>query len=104
MSNEKLSGKVALVTGSSRGIGRAIALRLGQDGANVAVTYAGNKDKAEEVVSEIKANGSEVIAIQTDMRNLKDVRNLFQKTLTYFGWTFSSTMRRAKTFLSLRLT
>lgn len=46
MSNGKLSGKVALVTGSSRGIGKAIALRLGQDGANVVVTYPGNKDKA----------------------------------------------------------
>lgn len=85
MSNEKLSGKVAVVTGSSRGIGRAIALRLGQDGANVVVTYAGNKDKAEEVVSMLKANGAEAIAIQADMRNLEDVRNLFQKTLAHFG-------------------
>lgn len=93
MPNGKLSGKVALVTGSSRGIGKAIALRLGQDGANVIVTYAGNKDKAEEVVLEIKADGSEAftegvpkaIAIQVDMRNLEDVHNLFQKTLDHFG-------------------
>lgn len=85
MANGNLSGKVALVTGSSRGIGKAIALRLGQDGANVVVTYAGNKDKAEEVVSEIKANGSEAIGIQVDMRNLDDVRNLFQQTLAHFG-------------------
>lgn len=85
MVNGNLSGKVALVTGSSRGIGRAIALRLGQDGANVVVTYAGNKDKAEEVVSTIEANGAKAIAIQVDMRNLDDVRNLFQKTLDHFG-------------------
>jgi 3-oxoacyl-[acyl-carrier protein] reductase len=85
MPNGELSGKVALVTGSSRGIGRAIALRLGRDGANVVVTYAGNKDKAEEVVSAIKANGAKAIAIQVDMRNLEDVRTLFQQTLDHFG-------------------
>jgi 3-oxoacyl-[acyl-carrier protein] reductase len=82
-----LSEKVAIVTGSSRGIGRAIAERLGRDGANVVVTYAGNQDKAEEVVSAIKAHGTDamsddkpqsVYAIQTDMRKIEDVRNLFQ--------------------------
>lgn len=83
--DRNLSGKVALVTGSSRGIGKAIALRLGQDGASVVVTYAGNLGKAEEVISTLKANGTEVIAIQVDMRNLNDVRNLFQKTLDRFG-------------------
>ncbi|MBW4567839.1 MAG: SDR family oxidoreductase [Tolypothrix carrinoi HA7290-LM1] len=80
-----LSGKVAIVTGSSRGIGRAIAERLGRDGANVVVTYAGNKDKAEEVVSAIKANQTDAIAIQVDMRKIEDVRNLFLHTLDYFG-------------------
>ncbi|MBD2771964.1 SDR family oxidoreductase [Iningainema tapete] len=80
-----LAGKVAIVTGSSRGIGRAIAERLGRDGANVVVTYAGNQDKAEEVVSAIKAHGTDAIAIQTDMRKIADVRNLFQKTLDHFG-------------------
>ncbi len=73
-----------MVTGSSRGIAQAIALRLGRDGASVVVTYPGNKDKAEEVVSTLKANGAEAIAIQVDMRNLEDVRNLFQKTLDRF--------------------
>ena len=52
-----LNGKTALVTGASRGIGRAIALRLAEDGANVAVIYAGNADKAEAVVNEITALG-----------------------------------------------
>jgi len=80
-----LKGKVAIVTGASRGIGRAIAQRLGRDGANVVVTYAGNRDKAEEVVAELKANDSEAIALQVDMRNINDVCNLFQKTLTHFG-------------------
>lgn len=80
-----LSSKVAIITGSSRGIGRAIAERLGSDGASVVVTYAGNSDKALEVVSAIKANGSDAISVQVDMRKIEDVRNLFQKTLDYFG-------------------
>lgn len=80
-----LKGKVAIVTGSSRGIGRAIAQRLGKDGANVVVTYVGNRDKAQEVVSAIEASGSKAIALQVDMRNIAEIRNLFQKTLEYFG-------------------
>ena len=80
-----LSGKVANVTGSSRGIGRVIAERLGRDGANVVVTYAGNRDKAEEVVSVIKTNGSDAIALQLDLAKLDDIRSLFQKTLSQFG-------------------
>ncbi len=65
-----LSGKVAIITGSSRGIGRALAERLGRDGAKVVVTYAGNQAKAEEVVSTIKANGSEAIALTVVPSNL----------------------------------
>jgi 3-oxoacyl-[acyl-carrier protein] reductase len=80
-----LSGKVAIVTGSSRGIGRAIAQRLGRDGANMVVTYAGNRDKAEEVVSVIKTNGSDAIALQVDLTKLDDIRSLFQNTLSQFG-------------------
>lgn len=80
-----LAGKVAIVTGSSRGIGRAIAERLGRDRANVVVTYAGNRDKAEEVVQEIESKGSKAIALQVNMRNLSEVRDLFQKTIDYFG-------------------
>lgn len=82
---KSLQGKVAIVTGSSRGIGRAIAERLGRDGAKVVVTYHGNQDKAEEVVAAIKENGSEAIAIQVDVQEVEDVRNLFAKTLDYFG-------------------
>lgn len=80
-----LTGKVAVITGSSRGIGQSIAERLGRDGANVVVTYAGNRDKAEEVVSTIKSSGSEVIALQADLAKLSDIRDLFQSTISHFG-------------------
>ncbi len=80
-----LSGKVAIITGSSRGIGRALAERLGRDGAKVVVTYAGNQAKAEDVVSTIKANGSEAIALPLDLTKLDDIRNLFAKTIQQFG-------------------
>ncbi len=80
-----LQGKVAIVTGSSRGIGRGIAERLGRDGASVVVTYAGNQDKAAEVVQVIESAGSKAIAIQVDMRKLEDVQTLFQKTIAQFG-------------------
>ena len=64
-----LTGKVAIVTGSSRGIGRAIAERLGRDGASVVVTYVGNRDKTADVASAIKANGSEAIALPVNMKS-----------------------------------
>ena len=80
-----LSGKVAIVTGSSRGIGRGIAERLGRDGANVVVTYAGNHAKAEEVVQAIESAGSKATAIQVDMRKLEDVRMLFEEAIEQFG-------------------
>ena len=80
-----LTGKVAIVTGSSRGIGRALAERLGRDGANVVVTYAGNRDKAEEVISAIKTSGSDAIALQLDLFKLDDIRNLVHSTISHFG-------------------
>ncbi|AFY54415.1 dehydrogenase of unknown specificity, short-chain alcohol dehydrogenase like protein [Rivularia sp. PCC 7116] len=81
----KLAGKVAIVTGSSRGIGRAIAQRLGKDGANVVVTYHSSQNKAQEVVEEIKAEGSEAIALQVDVKEINSVGNLFKQTLEHFG-------------------
>ncbi len=80
-----LKGKAALVTGSSRGIGKAIAERLGKDGANVVVTYHGSRQKAEAVVQTIQSFGSEAIALQADVRDLGSVRALFQQTLERFG-------------------
>lgn len=80
-----LAGKVALVTGASRGIGRSIAEHLAKDGANVAITYAGNRDKAEAVVETIKGSGVEAIAIQSDSSNIESTRSLFQQILNTFG-------------------
>ncbi|HEX8551524.1 MAG TPA: SDR family oxidoreductase [Abditibacteriaceae bacterium] len=72
----KLQNKTALVTGASRGIGRAIALRLAREGARVAVHYKGREDKANEVVDEIKANGGEAFAVAADIADSLDVRRL----------------------------
>ena len=69
-----LSGKTALVTGASRGIGRAIALRLAADGANVAVIYAGSADKAEAVCEEIRAMGVEAKAYRCDVASAEAVK------------------------------
>jgi 3-oxoacyl-[acyl-carrier protein] reductase len=80
-----LSGKVAIITGSSRGIGRGIAERLGRDGADVVVTYAGNRNKAEEVVQAIASAGSKATAIQVDVRKLEDVRSMFEQAISQFG-------------------
>ena len=80
-----LSGKVAIVTGASRGIGRAIAERLGRDGASVVVNYAGSTEKAQEVVAAIEAMGTRAIAIQADMSNSDDVRHLFDTAENHFG-------------------
>ncbi|GAB4125487.1 MAG: SDR family oxidoreductase [Roseiflexaceae bacterium] len=80
-----LTGKVALVTGASRGIGRAIALRLGRDGARVVVTYHANREQAEAVVAEIIANGSDAIAIQADVSQANAIGGLFSAVLERFG-------------------
>jgi len=79
-----LLGKVAIVTGASRGIGRAIALRLGQDGATVVVNYAGNAEKAEEVVTTIEQAGSRALRVQADVSKVADVRRLFDTTIDQF--------------------
>lgn len=73
-----LTGKVALVTGASRGIGRAIALELASKGAKVAVNYAGSKDKALEVVREIEEMGSTAIAIQADVTSQEAINEMYK--------------------------
>jgi 3-oxoacyl-[acyl-carrier protein] reductase len=80
-----LDGKVALVTGSSQGIGRGIAERLGKNGAQVVINYAGNEAAADEVVAQIINNGGEAITAQGDVSNLADIERLFNATLERFG-------------------
>ncbi|MDP6670802.1 MAG: SDR family NAD(P)-dependent oxidoreductase, partial [archaeon] len=69
---KQLKGKTAIVTGASRGIGKAISLVLAMHGANVAVNYFESKEKAEAVVKEIEAKGVKAIAVKADVSNTKE--------------------------------
>nr|WP_239121639.1 3-oxoacyl-[acyl-carrier-protein] reductase [Spirulina major] len=80
-----MKGKVAIVTGASRGIGRSIALSLASEGAKVAVNYARSRDSADEVVAEITALGGEAIALQGDVSQPDQVENLINETKGKFG-------------------
>ncbi len=82
---KSLSGKVAIVTGASRGIGREIAERLAQNGAKVVVNYASSPAKAEEVVSAIEQSGGEARAIQADIRQVAAIERLFGETIEAYG-------------------
>ena len=80
-----LSGKVAIVTGSSRGIGQAIAERLAQDGAIVVVNYGTSAEKARQVVTGIQTRGGKAVAIQSDMSQVAEARRLVIETVKQFG-------------------
>src|ERR1700686_1134525 len=81
----KLEGKIALVTGGSRGIGAAIAKRLAVDGANVAITYTKGADAAASVVAEIERAGRKAIAIQADAADADAVNAAVEKTVAAVG-------------------
>jgi len=80
-----LNGKVALVTGASRGIGRAIAIHMAKNGADVVVNYAGNEAKANEVVDEIKVLGREAFAVKADVSKQEEVNEMVKEVLTRFN-------------------
>jgi len=82
---KKLEGKIALITGGSRGIGAAIAKRLAADGANVAITYTKGADAAAAVVKEIERAGGKAIAIQADATNADAGKVAVEKTVATFG-------------------
>lgn len=81
----KLNNKVALVTGSSRGIGKAIALLFGSEGAKVVINYSKSAKEAEEVVNKIKQNGGEAIAINCDISNEPEVKEMVDAVIKQFG-------------------
>jgi NAD(P)-dependent dehydrogenase (short-subunit alcohol dehydrogenase family) len=83
--SRRFEGKISLITGSSRGIGRALALTLAREGAAVAVNYVRNADLAAATVREIEALGSRAIAVQADMESVEEIDRLFEQVGQEFG-------------------
>lgn len=83
--DRRFDGKVSLITGSSRGIGRALALSLARDGASVVVNYVRNGDLAAETVREIEALGARAIAVQANMEKPEEIDLLFERAAAEFG-------------------
>lgn len=81
----KLAGKVALVTGSSQGIGRGIATRFAQEGADVVINYNRTPGGAQEVLREVEAAGRRGLVVQADMGKLDDIRKLIATAVAHFG-------------------
>src|SRR6476619_2327080 len=85
MARGKLNGKVAVVTGASKGIGASIALHLAREGAAVAVNYASSRAGADRIVSEIVGNGGKAVALQADVSKEADVQRLLTETEKTLG-------------------
>lgn len=83
--SNKLSGKVAIVTGASKGIGASIAKHLAAEGASVVVNYASSKEGADKVVADITGNGGKAVAVQADMAKKADIERLFAEAKKAFG-------------------
>src|SRR2546425_1871958 len=81
----RLNGKVAVVTGASKGIGAAIAEKLGSEGANVVVNYVHDKAGAEKGTEKIKQSGGNAISVQADVSKAEDIKKLFAETTRTFG-------------------
>ena len=81
----KLDGKIAVVTGGSRDIGRSIAIKLAKEGAKVVVNYYNTENGALETVDQIKSFGGQAIAVKADVSNLKDIKKLKNETVSAFG-------------------
>src|SRR3989449_6974159 len=82
---KKLAGKVAVVTGASKGIGASIAKHLADEGASVVVNYASSKAGADKVVAEITGAGGKAVAVQGDVARKADIERLFAETKKVFG-------------------
>lgn len=81
----KLKDQIALVTGSSQGIGRGIAERFAQEGADVVINYNGNAERAQEVLRAVEATGQRGLIVQADVSRTDDIRKMFATALEYFG-------------------
>src|SRR2546423_11521045 len=82
---QKLRGKVAIVTGASKGIGAAIASHLGHAGASVVVNYSSSKEGQDRVVTDITSQGGKAVAVQANVSQKPDIDRLFAETITAFG-------------------
>ncbi len=85
MTDRSFTGKTILITGGTRGIGKAAAVRLAGEGANVAIVYVSNEDRAKETVAEIQSGGGNAVAIRGDVANRDDVQRYVDETRKTFG-------------------